>query len=87
MMNGAGSQANGNGKKNGGILSRGVNEKPHRSVVIDDEDIDAYSPEYEESEHDDHAGLLDEEEARLRFEKEFIILLKAEILNYSQCGK
>ena len=65
MMNGAQSQAN--GKKNG-ILSRGVNEKPHRSVVIDDEDIDAYSPEYEESEHDDHAGLLDEEEARLRLD-------------------
>lgn len=68
MMNGS------SGKKNG-ILSRGVqSEKPHRSVVIDDEDIDAYSPDYEEDESveddeesvDDHAGLLDEEEARLR---------------------
>ena len=69
MMNGASS----NGKKNG-ILSRGVNEKPHRSVVIDDEDIDAYSPDYPASMHDDeheldpHAGLLDEEEARLRYD-------------------
>lgn len=75
MMNGASSGNGGNGGVGGqknGILSRGVNEKPHRSVVIDDEDIDAYSPEYpashEEQELDPHgaAGLLDEEEARLR---------------------
>ena len=71
MMNGASSGAGVGGQKNG-ILSRGVNEKPHRSVVIDDEDIDAYSPEYpasheeHEQELDPHPGLLDEEEARLR---------------------
>lgn len=66
---------NGSGKKNG-ILSKGIGEKPHRSVVIDDEDIDAYSPDYadedlddeedEDSADDQEAGLLDEEEARLR---------------------
>ena len=32
-------------------------EKPHRSVVIDDEDIDAYSPDYDMEEDD-----LDEED-------------------------
>lgn len=69
---------NGSGKKNG-ILSKGIGEKPHRSVVIDDEDIDAYSPDYAEDEDeededsamdeedDQEAGLLDEEEARLRW--------------------
>lgn len=77
MMNG------GNGKqKNGGILTKagtGTNmERPQRSVVIDDEDIDAYSPDYdmEEDETEDEEeidkggslGILDEEEARMRYE-------------------
>ena len=77
IMNG-----NGNGKhhvgKNGGILSKHggsltLVDKPQRSVVIDDEDIDAYSPDYgdeeeeeEETEHDDAKMLLDEDEARMR---------------------
>ena len=74
MMNG------GNGKqKNGGILTKagGSNiDKPQRSVVIDDEDIDAYSPDYDEEDTEDEddpdtgpggsLGILDEEEARMR---------------------
>ena len=48
----------------------------YRSVVIDDKDIDAYSPDYDHDHDDDnddemsiiddHVVLLDEEEARLR---------------------
>ena len=70
---------NGNGAKhtkNGGILSKHGGsltlnlEKPQRSVVIDDEDIDAYSPDYgdeEETEQEDAKMLLDEDEARMRY--------------------
>ncbi len=68
-------------------------QKPHRSVVIDDEDIDAYSPDYGDEDYDnesdqdsvvgeehDGVGLLDEEEARLRMEQEILEATTQELM-------
>jgi hypothetical protein len=65
-----------NNHRSGILIKSSGNEKPQRSVVIDDEDIDAYSADYgdenedddldEELGDDDDARLIDEEEARLR---------------------
>ena len=77
IMNGSNGK-NHHNSKNGGILSKHhsdrsltqvMENKPQRSVVIDDEDIYAYSPDYgdeEETEQDDAKMLLDEDEARMR---------------------